>query len=174
STTCRRQSFSSRVLGAEPATLAPQEVVVGNGCLVLAPEQLGGRDHRLQLSLSYVARQILHAAIRREDEPVLGDEPEGSAHSRSHDFRSLNVHVGEVETSKQDLFVREVGQDRAIEVRLRCFNGHLLAAAARELRKERVTARPLVNDRGVAKADMNRSRSSDSVQGSVQGSEAVL
>src|SRR5207244_9900466 len=93
---------------------------------------------------------------------------------RDDRFGGLHGHVAEVETAHQDLLVRELSQHGTIELGLRGLDRDLTTRARRELRQERVSGRALVNEGRIAEAEMNRRRTSDALQRSIQRLQAVL
>src|SRR5437016_8288554 len=86
----------------------------------------------------------------------------------------LHGHVAEVETAHQDLLVRELSQHGTIELGLRGLDRDLTTRARRELRQERVSGRALVNEGRIAEAEMNRRRTGDALQRSIERLQAVF
>src|SRR2546427_611604 len=112
------------------------------------------------------------AAIRRFSRfPAASSmrSPCGSADSRLTAWRAaglgrLDRHVVEVQAPHHDLLARELRQHRAVELRLRGLDRDLPARAPGQLREERVARRPLVDDRGVAEAEVHRRGAGDPLE----------
>src|SRR6185436_5835421 len=130
-------------------------------------------DHRAQLRVRDVAPQVLHAAVRRDDDVLCIDVRQRPANARCDLLRRLGSHVGEIEHAEQDFLARQLREHRAIEIGLRSLDRDLRAAAARQLRQERVTGRPLVNDCRVAKADVHSDCAAHTFERAVECFEAV-
>ena len=76
---------------------------------------------------------------------------------RDH-VRRLDRGVVEVDHAEDDRLAVQRAQHRTVQPRLRGLDGDLLHIAGRELGQERVTRGPLVDDRGVAEAEVQRRR----------------
>src|SRR5688572_6476966 len=129
----------------------------GPGCARhLRAEDGGPCDHRLELSGSGVPAQILESAVGRDDEVLGAHEGQRAADPRRNDLRRLDLGAPEVEDAEHDFLAVERLENGAVELRLGGLEGNLLTEAARELGQEGVRRRSRVDDRGIAKADVDR------------------
>ena len=62
-----------------------------------------------------VTLEIFHPAVRRDDDAFGRHERQGSANTRGHDIRRLNLGIGQVNHTEQDLLPRQRRQDGTIE-----------------------------------------------------------
>src|SRR5688572_16218290 len=130
-------------------------------------------DHGAQLRVRDFPRQIFHAAVGRDDDVLRIDIGQRATNARCDLLRRLCIHIGQIEHAEQDFFTGQFAEHGAIEIRLRCFDRHLRAAAARQLRQEGVARWPLMNDRGVAEADVHGDRATHAFERTVECLEAV-
>ena len=70
--------------------------------------------------------------------------------------------------AEQDRLVRQVLEHGRVQVRLRGLDRHLVARAVGQLGQERVAGGPLVDDRGVAEADVHDGRADHAVERPVE------
>jgi hypothetical protein len=89
-------------------------------------------------------------------------------------LRRLDMHIGQVDAADHDLLPRQLLQHRGIQVRLGGLDRNLPHRRAGELRQERVARRALVDDRGIAEADVHRRRAADSFQCTIERAQPVL
>ena len=83
------------------------------------------------LPIGDVARQVLHAAVGRDDDVLLGRHVgERAADARRHGLGRLDRHVGQVEAADHDRLARQLLQHRAVEARLRGLDRDLAAASS--------------------------------------------
>jgi tetratricopeptide (TPR) repeat protein len=130
--------------------------VSGEG-LSRARAQPGRRPrHRGQLPEGGLARQVLHAAVRGEHQPVGRHVPQRPAHPAGHRLRRLHRRVAQVQHAQDDGLAVQLGQHRAVKARLRGLDRHLVAGAAGQLGQERVAGRAVVHEGGVPEAQVDR------------------
>lgn len=89
--------------------------------------------------------------------------PKGPPRSFGNHFRRLHGLVREIEHAENDRLARQLRKYRGVKIRLRGLDRDLVAAAGGELGKKGVTRRPVVDDRGVAEADVDRGRALDAL-----------
>src|SRR2546421_10741096 len=87
-------------------------------CIQLLSEELRTCDHRFELGERPLARQVLHPAIRRDDEPLGSYNRERLADPVCDDVRRLDLARAQVEDSENDRLVGEVPQHLRVETRL--------------------------------------------------------
>src|SRR5262249_44505694 len=163
--TVRRCAMRSST-GPGPASGGPLRQLGANN---LRP---GG--HCAHLAVRDVPRQVLHPAVGCDDDVFGLDVRQRAADARGDRLARLDGHVGQIDRAEQDLLVRQPGEHGAIEIRLRRFDRHLIAAAVGELGQKRIARRALVDDRGVAEADVHDRRAGDPLERAVQRLEPVL
>src|SRR5688572_21108993 len=94
--------------------------------------------HGAQLRVRDVPRQVLHPAVRSDDDVARIDIGQCAANARCDLVRRLGIHVGKIEHAEQNLLVAQMAEHGAVEIGLRSLDRHLRAAALRQLRQERV------------------------------------
>src|SRR5918992_811695 len=75
-------------------------------------------DHRFELAERPLARQVLHPAVGRDDEPLRRHHLERSPDPLCDDVRRLDLGRAEVEDSQDDRLVGEVAKHLRVEIRL--------------------------------------------------------
>ena len=126
---------------------------------VFRAQQLRALDHRLQLAVRDLARQVLHAAVGREDHVLGLDVLQRALRSRSATVSGVSTFMSD--RSMQPTMIClpcSCASTAAVEVRLRGLDRDLLAAAAAPAPAGTSSPRPLVDDRRVAEADVHRGR----------------
>ena len=99
-----------------------------------------------------VAREVLHAAVGRDDEPLGRNDGERGPDPAGDDLRGLGLARAQVEHAEQDRLARQVAQHLRVEPWLCGLERDVRRAAAVELAQERVAGEPVVDDRRVAEA----------------------
>src|SRR4051812_21345996 len=133
---------------------------------MLADAQLGAYDpgafdHRRKLAAGHRPRQVLHAAVGRHDDALRGHHRERGANACRDLVCALDLVGTQVEHAQEYLLVPEAIQNGRIQPRLRCLDGDLVAAAARQLGQEGI-ARGLVGDHvRIPKAQVHDGRDAD-------------
>ena len=85
--------------------------------------------HRLQLSECNLARQVFHPAIRG-DEQIRGlAVRQCTPDARSHLFGRFDLEAGEIQDPQHDFLAPQLLEHAAVQIRLRRFDGDLVAAA---------------------------------------------
>src|SRR5439155_9650997 len=110
-----------------------------------------------------LARQVLHAAVRRHDDIFFFYELESLSDSVGDLLRSFHGHVREIKATDHDFLAPQLRKHGAIELGLSGLDRDLLARAAGELGKEGIAGGPRVDDRRVAEADMHGGGSLDAL-----------
>ncbi len=140
---------------------------------LLANEARAG-DHRLELAERQLARQVLHPAVRRDDEPLRRHDLEGLTNPLSDDLRRLDLARAEIEDSEDDHLVGEVAEHLRVEIRLRGLERDVRRETVVELAKERIARESVVNDVRVAEAGVEDGLTFDAVERAVDRVDGVL
>src|SRR4051794_12856354 len=134
----------------------------------------GTGDHRFELTECELARQVFHAAVRRDDEPLRRDDLERTAYAGGDLLRGLGLSRTKVEHAEYDRLVRKRAQHLGIEIRLRRLERDVRRGALIQLCEERIPARPVVDDRGVAEARVQHRLAVDAVERAADRVDGVL
>ena len=134
----------------------------------------GSGDHRLELAERPLARQVLHPAVRRDDEPLGRHDLEGLPDPDSDDLRRLDLARTEIEDSEDDHLVGEVAEHLRVEIRLRGFEREVRRETVVELAQERVARESVVNDVRVAEAGVEDGLALDAVERAVDRVDGIL
>ena len=86
--------------------------------------------HRTHLADCGLAREVLHAAVGRDDHVLGLDVRQRALDARHHRFRRLDGHDAQIDRAHHDLLALELRQHRAIEMGLRGFHRDLLAGVS--------------------------------------------
>ncbi len=95
-----------------------------------------------------------------------------AADACGHGFRFLDAHVGKVKRPEDDGLAGQFFKNGAVELRLRGFDRYLADRRTAELRQERISLRPHVNDGGIAETNVDRGWPFHAVQCGVECLEA--
>ena len=121
------------------------------------------------------AGQVLHPAVRRDDEPLRPDDLERLADPAGDDLRRLGLGRAQVEHAQDDHLAREIGQSTGgVEVGLRRLERDVGRAAVVQLAQERVPGEPLLDDVRVAEAGVEDRVALDALERAVDRLEGVL
>src|SRR5688572_9220168 len=126
---CRDKGYGSFERAATPTAVPDPAGSAGQ----LRTNDLSAFDHRLHLAEGDFARQVLHAAIGRDDDVRSLDVRQCLANARGHGVGRFHLHVAEVDHAEKHLLPGERRERRAIQARLRGFNGDLVARAVAKL-----------------------------------------
>src|SRR4051812_13847082 len=106
----------------------------------------GTGDHRFELTEGQLARQVLHAAVGGDDEPLARHDGERVADSFCDDLARLGLARAEVEHAEDDRLVRHLAEHLEVETRLRRLEGEVRCPAVVELAEKRIAARLVLYD----------------------------
>ena len=121
-----------------------------------------------------LAREVLHATVGRHDEPLRWKDRERPTDTTRDNLRGLCRGVTEVEDAEHDDLVRNVAEHLGVEIRLRGFERDVRRGAALELAQERIPGQPVVDDVGVAEADVEDGGAFDPFERAVDRLDRVL
>src|SRR5436190_1763357 len=91
-----------------------------------------------------------------------------------HLVRRLHVHIGEVDAADHDFLARQLRQHRGVQIGLRGLDRYLLDGGTRQFGQEGIARRALMDDRGVAEADVHRRRAADPFERAIERLETVF
>src|SRR5262245_31253696 len=140
----------------------------------LLADQAGARGQGLHLGERDVAGQVLHPAVRGRDDVLGRHVRQGAADAVGDDLGGLDGVVAEVDDAEDDLLAGQLGEHGAVEVRLAGLDGDGIAPDRGHLGQERVAAGAVVDDGGVAEADVDGGTAADPGQRPLQRRHAVL
>src|SRR5919201_4322806 len=131
-------------------------------------------DQCLELAERELWRQVLHAAVRRGDEPLRRNYGEGLPDSARDEVCRLDLARAEDEYAEDDCLVLEVGQHLRVEVRLRGLERDVRRGAVVQLTQERVARRLVLDDGRVAEAGVEDGLALDAGERAVDRLDSVL
>src|SRR6185312_14369620 len=117
-------------------------------------------DHRLELAEGDLAREVLHAAVRRRDELVRRDMLEAAADAGGDERGRLDRRRRQIEHAEHDVLRRQFLEHAEIDVRLRALHRDGRGGGVGKLGEESVGLRLGVarHHRGIAEAEMHDRR----------------
>src|SRR5947199_14771 len=116
-----------------PATAPPTTIASGDGEAELLPHDPRAGGERAQLPARALARQVLHAAVGREHEPLRRHVPQRRAGALRHGLRRLDARVREVDDAEDDRLVAEPLEDGEVQAGLRRLDRELVRRTPGEL-----------------------------------------
>src|SRR5215207_2972362 len=131
-------------------------------------------NHRLELVERALAGEVLHPAVRRENEPLRRHHRESSANPVCDDFGRLDRARAEIEDPKDDRLVGEIAQQLGVEVWLCRLEREVRRKAVAELAQKRVAGESFVNDVRVAEARVEDGVPVDAVKRAIDRTDGVL
>ena len=99
---------------------------------------------------------------------------QGGADAVGDEVDRLDLEVAQADDADRDDLVRELLQDREVEVGLGRLDDELVGGAVVELGQDRIAGRPVVDHVRVAEARVQRGRAADAVEGAVDDLDRVL
>ena len=140
----------------------------------LTPDEPCTRDHRLELAVSPLAWEVLHPAVRRENETFGRQDLECPPNTGRDHLGRFDLIRAEVENSQNDDLARNVAEHVRREVRLCRLEREMCRAAPVELAKERVAGKAFVDDVRVAEAGVQDGLALDSLERTVDRLDRVF
>src|SRR5512132_3216042 len=142
-------------------------------CVLRSP---GTGDQGLELANGQLARQVLHAAVRRSDEALARHNLERVSNALGDVIRCLRLVRTEVEDTEDDCLVRKVAQDPGTELWLRRLDREMCRSARVQLPEERVARHAILvlHDVRVAEARVEDGVAVDAVERTVDRLDCVL
>src|SRR4029453_10352998 len=131
-------------------------------------------NHGPKLPERPLAREILHAAIGRDDEPLARNDGQRLPDPLCHDLGRLDLARAEVENSQHDRLVSDVPENLRLQARLRGRERQMARRAVVELTQERVATRAVVDDVRVAETGVEDRLTVDALQRTVDRLDGVL
>jgi hypothetical protein len=96
------------------------------------------------------------------------------ANASGDDLRRLYIHVGQIDDTEDDRFRWQLFENFKVKLRLGRLDGDLLSLRTFQFRQKRIASRLVMHDSGIAKAQMDRDRSADAVECTVERLQAIF
>ena len=140
----------------------------------LPPDEPCAFYHRLKLAVRPLAREVLHSAVRRENETFGRQNLERPPNSRRHHRGRFDLRRAEIENSEDDDLARNIAEHVRREVRLCRFQRKMCRAALVELAKERIAGETFVDDVRIPEAGVQDGRAVNSLERTVDRLDGVF